>query len=194
MILLGVQFDRSWKIGFKEWLLAVLLGAKVSFCSVYISFLCSHFDRKQSERKKITATDRLLTETVSHSLLQDQIHLFILRLFFFSFSAMTVFTWTWRVFSLFHCVRVLSLICHYPCSCRELSLMMRVWFFREPALPLSSSLIWHVGTSCQMSRGGRSPNVNVWKVTGTIFVGDLKPPEDITLDLCTLLKFCGELR
>lgn len=64
MILLGVQFDRSWKIGFKEWLLAVLLGAKVSFCSVYISFLCSHFDRKQSERKKITATDRLLTETV----------------------------------------------------------------------------------------------------------------------------------
>lgn len=57
------------------------------------------------------------------------------------------------------------------------------------SLPLSFSLIGHVSsTSCQTSGGGRSPNVNVWMMTGTLVVGTSNRLEGSTLELCTFLS------
>lgn len=87
---------------------------------------------------------------------------------------------------------------------RDLLLMMHVWgifvffvffvfLFEYLSLPLSFSLTGHVSSCCQTSRGGRSPNVNVWMMTGTIISGDLKPSEGSTLENCAHFKFCSEL-
>lgn len=146
-----------------KWLLAVFPGANVNFCSVYISFLAPIL----IESKKITATEpRLLTKTILCPLnTQSQSSSgpnSLFELFFFCHDSIYL---NFFVVSL-HPLSF-PLICHYLCSCRELLLMMHVWFL--VSLPLSSSLIWHVSTSCQTSRGARSPNVTVWKVTGTVW-------------------------
>ena len=195
MILLGVKFDRSWKIGFHKmtprcppWCQSqFLLG--VYFLSLFPFRLKTKWKKNYSHRSTLkpfvsqpqfsSGPNFIFSFWVFFFLFRhDSIYLNLMFVCFFVVSLRSC------PFSWFVIIRAAVENCHWWCVCG---------FFAS--LPLSSSLIWHVGTSCQMSRGGRSPNVNVWKVTGTIFfVGDLKPPEDITLDLCTLLKFCGELR
>lgn len=130
-----------------KWLLSVFLGAKINFCSVYIFFLVPILIKRLSKQKSaITATDRLLTQTISviymhsHSLLQDQIHFWILSLFFvFCFSFLP-----WQYLPVlelcFHCfIAFMSFqsFCLYLCSCRELLLMMHAWFSWACSLLLS---------------------------------------------------------
>ena len=142
MILLGVKFDRSWKIGFHKmtprcppWCQSQFLPG-VYFLSLF------PFRLKTKWKKKLQP--QINSETVCLAaavFFRTKFHFFILS-FFFSFPP-----WQYLpeldVCLFFRCfVAFVSfqLICHYPCSCRELSLMMRVWFFREPASLLLSDL------------------------------------------------------
>lgn len=53
------------KISFMKLLLAVFLGAKVNFCSVFISLLVPFFNERLTKQKgTITATDQLSCETI----------------------------------------------------------------------------------------------------------------------------------
>lgn len=155
---------------------------------------CSHFDQKTFKAKKCYHGHRSTFNSNhlsviymhSHSLLQDQIHFWILSLFFVLFFLFCHDS----IYLYLSCVFIVSLhSCPFNrfvfiCAAVENCYWWCMRGFHEPAL--SSSLIWHVSTSCQMSRGG-SPNVNVWTATGTIICGDLKPSEGSTLELCTLL-------
>lgn len=82
------------------------------------------------------------------------------------------------------------------CSCGDVLVPVHVsvrgfflWLcsFRSlpPSVSLSLSLPGHVSTSCHRSRGGRRPNVNAWKMTGTNRSGELRLSEGSTLELCT---------
>lgn len=109
---------------------------------------CSHFDQKTFKAKKCYHGHRSTFNSNhlsviymhSHSLLQDQIHFWILSLFFvFCFSFLP-----WQYLPVlelcFHCfIAFMSFqsFCLYLCSCRELLLMMHAWFSWACSLLLS---------------------------------------------------------
>ncbi len=153
-------------IGLVKWLLTVFLGAKVNVCTVYFSYFNERLTKQKryyhSHRSTLIWNHSSLSSKYSHSLLQDQMQFLILMSLLFCHDSIYLYLRCVFIFALhlcpFHWIVILCAAvenCYWWCMCG----------FCE--LPLSSSLIWHVSTSCRTSRGGRSPNVNVWKVTGT---------------------------
>lgn len=138
-----------------------LLGVYFLTCSLFLN------ERLTKQKGTITATDQLSCETVHLCPLKYTVIVFFgtkfilsfqfLFSFLFVFFAMTVFTW--GVFSLFcRRSRPFPLVCHDLCSCRELLLMMHVWFLWAC---LSLLLLWS-DTSAPAVRRAEEEDVQMW--------------------------------
>ncbi len=129
-----------------KWLLAVFLGAKVHFCSVYICFLVPFLiERLTKQKSTITATDRPLIKTVCLCPLNTVTVFFRTKFIFFYLNFFSFVPWQYlpeleACFCCFIVFMSLPLICHYLCSCRELLLMMHVWFLWACLSPIWSDL------------------------------------------------------